>query len=75
MDRVLAEKINSTLNTPKIMDVLVEYINDRIEVNRKALETSKDADDRLRYQGHISELRKIMKIREDAIAVLENKND
>jgi hypothetical protein len=74
MDRLLAEKINLTLNTPKIVDVLVEYVNDRIEINRRALEISKDADDRLRYQGRIAELRKIAKIREDAIAVLENKN-
>ena len=72
MNRQIAQVVNGNLNHPKITQALQEYINFRIEALRNLLETCKNQNHILEYQGAIEELRKFHKIRETALAVLES---
>lgn len=71
MKKEVASAIVHSLLTPKIIDAIHAYADDRIEDLRLQLETTKDADEMRQLQGAIRELRRLKNIRNAAIAVQE----
>lgn len=72
MDVKVAHSVNANLNHPSITIALQEYADYRINKLRDQLEVSKDSTKISELQGAIEELRKLYKIRDTALAVLEN---
>lgn len=71
MKKEVARDILASLLTPKIMDAIYAYADDRIETLRVQLETAKDEVDVRQLQGAIQEARRLKTIRDTAIAVME----
>lgn len=59
------------LNHPKIIDALIAYMDDRIEMLRNQLE--KEINDRRVHelQGALQEIRRLKSLRENALAVVD----
>lgn len=74
MDRELAQDILLILNTPKIMNVLEKYANAEMAKWHLQIENAQDANMLFQIQGSIRALRRLVKIREDAIAVMGEGN-
>lgn len=73
MNLELARKIERTLNFPEILSVLEEYVADKIAKHHRLLEELQDPEDIYKTQGKIAAFRDLLKIREHALAVLNNK--
>lgn len=71
MDRVTAQHVINGFSSPVTQMALEAYVTSRIETLRVSLETSKDPGQISELQGAILELRKLLKVRETAGAVLE----
>lgn len=67
----IANKINLYLNKPEITELLNEYTQHQINLLMNQLEYSTDLSTIRYLQGQISELRKLAKLRETAINVID----
>lgn len=71
MDKKLAENVIKVFGTPFAVSVIEEYAEDEIMRCHKSLEGTSDIISMARLQGQISNLRKLKKIRDQAVAVKE----
>lgn len=72
MNKQLAERIVQNLDF-KVMEVLDEYVEDRIKSVHNQLERESDPDIFRQHQGRLQELRTLFKIREYAVSTLQTK--
>lgn len=67
MDNRSARKLLPLVNDPDHYAILKDHVENRIEILRSYLETQTDHLVIVSYQGSISELRKLLTLREQAI--------
>lgn len=65
MDKKVAETLLGFVNAPHNVDDLKAYAAHRIEIHRTTLETARDADEILRVQGAIRELRRLSSLQDE----------
>ncbi len=71
----IAQEISQTLNHPKIITALNDYLDFKIDSLREELELTRNDRRMYEIQGAIQVLRQVKQIREHALAVVEvNKN-
>lgn len=73
MDQKLAKTLLISLNEPKIIDAIIEYTDYRIQKLREQLETVKDDRRIHELQGCIEEVKRLYRLRDDFLAVYNQK--
>jgi hypothetical protein len=71
LDINVARKINPVLNDKSCLEPILDYVNYRIEVIRKNLETVSDPMLMYKYQGQILELRRFLTLKDEALEELK----
>lgn len=71
MNSRLAGRISQHLNKPDIIATINEYIHERVSILQRFLVDAKDPVEIYRIQGSITELQRMLKLRDDALAVLD----
>lgn len=71
MKKETAILINAYLNSPNAVNALTVYVNERTSQLQALLKVADNIDDVRRHQGAIVEIEKLLKLRNDSIAVLE----
>ena len=67
IDKKFYRRLLIAVNDPTFMPLMLEYVDERIEVLRSQLETSKDLDRVREIQGSIHELRRFKTLRDEVI--------
>lgn len=57
--------LKAFVNNPRDWEEFCEYLDNKIELNRKTLETAVDNLTIMRYQGRIAALRELKQMREE----------
>lgn len=73
MNSKLASRIGLHLNKPDIISTINEYIHERIAILQRGLQEVSDPVQIYRLQGSITELQRMLRLREDALAVIDRK--
>ncbi len=71
MKKEIAQKIMVSLSMD-FLRALIEYADEQIELTNITLQTSGDQLTIQRAQGYITAMRNLKRIRDDAVAVMEN---
>ena len=71
MDKLFYRRLLIMVNDRQNMDLLHEYVGNRIEVLRSQLETANEIDRIRQIQGSIQELKRFKTLREETIKEAE----
>lgn len=67
IDKKFYRRLLIAVNDPQLFPLMQEYADERIEVLRNQLETTKEVDRMREIQGSIHELRRFKTLREEVI--------
>jgi len=71
MDKLFYRRLLIMVNDKSHMDLLHEYVGNRIDILRGQLETAKDMDRVRQIQGSIQELKRFKTLREEVMKEAE----